>query len=138
MKQEKEVKPTKPTKPKKAIKANPFSDKSRQVIINQLTYMDFDLLSAVVNFSITHINELEEPIEEFGMTRKLSYEINNDTKVDKGGNHLTVSIDPVDDPKPLKEDQGEFDYWVANIKKIGLEPSLLELIEKLDDVNYFD
>ena len=128
----------KPVKPQKGVKKNPFSSLDRIVQVNMLTYVDLDTSSAKVDFTIAHINNIDEPVEEFGMTRKLYYEINNDTKVDKDGNHLTIGIDPVDPIPDAQEDQGEFDYWLGNVKKVGLEVSLVELIEKLDDVNYFD
>ena len=129
----------KPVKPQKGVKKNPFSSLDRIVQVNMLTYVDLDTSSAKVDFTIAHINELEEPIEGFGMNRKLYYEINNQTKVDKNGNHITVDIDSVDNPTPKKEvGEGEFDYWVTNIKKVGLEASLIELIARLDAVNYFD
>ena len=106
-----------------------------------LTYVDLDNSSASVNFTIAHINDADETVADFGMSRKLYYEINNQTKVDKNGNHIIVDIDPVDisvTTPDKKVGEGEFDYWMTNIKKVGLEGSLIELIAKLDAVNYFD
>ena len=134
----------KPEKPKKGIKKNPFLSLDRIVQVNMLSYIDLDNSSASVNFTIAHINDADETVADFGMSRKLYYEINNQTKVDKNGNHIIVDIDPVDidpvdNPTPNKEvGEGEFDYWMTNIKKVGLEGSLIELIAKLDAVNYFD
>ena len=86
----------KPEKPKKGIKKNPFLSLDRIVQVNMLSYVDLDNSSASVNFTIAHINDADETVADFGMSRKLYYEINNQTKVDKNGNHITVDIDPVD------------------------------------------
>jgi hypothetical protein len=119
---------------KKPIKQNPYSPKAREVLIDQLSYVDFDTDSAKVKFTVTHINELEEPIKEFGMSQTKFYDINNQTKVDKKG----VTIEPTEEMEEGKDYFGEFDYWTADVKKLGFEGSLLALIGKLDLINQFD